>query len=264
MPDLLQLQTELIDYLVNKKQGVDRYITDGGPIDKQTRLNIYSNAYKLRLQGVIETDHEILSYYLGDELFDLLVEGYINAYPSNQTSLRDFCSNIPIFLKTNNPFKDHPAIAELARFEHTLLFAFDANDSSTSNLLDLNKVSIEDWPNIKVRFHPSMQLFESHYNCVEIWQALKQQHTPPVAIKLDYCAWIVWRNTQRVTEFRSLELSEYESIQTFLKGGSLSDVCEQLLSHYPEDEVSKVAVNYISGWLSHNQVSFIVTNKQTS
>ena len=139
MPDLLQLQSELIDYLVNKKQGVARYITDSGPIDKKTRLNIYSNAYKLRLQGVIETDHEILSHYLGDELFDLLVEGYINAYPSNQTSLRDFCSNIPVSLKTNTPFKDHPAIAELARFEHTLLFSFDANDASTSNLLDLKK-----------------------------------------------------------------------------------------------------------------------------
>ena len=259
MQDLLHLQSDLINYLVNKKQGVVDYIADGGPIDKQMRLNIYSNAYTLRLRGVIDTDHEILSYYLGDELFDQLVEGYINSNPSSHTSLRDFCSNVPAYLKTNAPFNDSPEIAELARFEQILLFAFDANDCATLNVLDLGKLSIEDWPKIKIRFHPSMQLFESNYNCVEIWQALKQHKTPPKALRLDNSAWVIWRNTQRVTEFRSLEVSELESIQIFLKGGSLSDVCEQLLSHYPEDEVSKVAVTYLSDWLKRSQVSFIIT-----
>ncbi len=259
MSDFRLLQSNLINYLVNKKQGVDNYIADGGPINKQTRLDIYSNAYTLRLRGVIDTDHEILSYYLGDDLFDQLVVGYINAHPSNHTSLRDFCSNVPNHLQNNTPFNQHPVIAELARFEQTLLFAFDANDSVTANILDLNKLTVEDWPGIKIRFHPSMQLFQSIYNCVETWQALKQQNTPPDAQKLDYSTWIVWRNAQRVTEFKSLELSELESIQIFLKGGSLSDACENLLSHYPEDEVSKVAVAYLSDWINRSQVSFIIT-----
>ena len=259
MQDLRLLQSDLINFLIRKKGRVDGYITDGGPIDKQTRLDIYSNAYALRLRGVIDTDHEILSYYLGDELFDQLVDGYIQTYPSNHTSLRDYCSNIPNYLETNAPFKDHPIIAELARFEQILLFAFDANDADTSNMLDLNKLSLEDWPNIKIRFHPSMQLFECSYNCVDTWQALKKQTTPPAAQKIEYAAWAVWRNKQKITEFRSLDISELTSIKTFLKGGSLSDVCEQLLLHHPEDEVSKVAVTYLSDWLNRHQVSLIIT-----
>lgn len=259
MQDLRELQSNLINFLIRKKGGVDAYITDSGPIDKQTRLDIYSNAYKLRLRGVIDTDHEILSYYLGDELFDRLVEGYIQTHPSNHTSLRDFCKDLPKYLENNAPFKDHPVIAELARFEQTLLFAFDANDADTSNMLALNKLSTEDWPNIKIRFHPSMQLFECHYNCIDIWQALKKQATPPSAHKLEYSAWVVWRNNQKITEFRSLELSELVSIKTFLKGGTLSEVCEQLLQHHPESEVSKVAVTYLSDWLNRNQVSLIIT-----
>lgn len=215
------------------------------------------------MRGVIDTDHEILSYYLGDELFDQLVQGYISAYPSNHTSLRDFCSNVPNYLKDNPPFNEYPVIEELARFEQTLLFASDASDSTTANMLDLNKLSIEDWPDIKIRFHPSMQLFENHYNCVKIWQALKQKRTPPEVQKCDHSTWIIWRNAQRITEFRSLEISELESIQTFLKGGSLSDVCEQLQSHYPEDEISKVAVTYLSDWLNRNQVSLIITQKNS-
>ena len=159
MQKLRVLQSDMINYLVHKKANVNGYIADGGLIDKQTRLNIYTNAYKLRLRGVIDTDHEILSYYLGDELFDQLVEGYINDHPSTHTSLRSYCENIPDYLKNNAPFNEHPVIAELARFEQTLLFAFDANDSSTSNIFDLDRLSVEEWPSIKIRFHPSVQLF---------------------------------------------------------------------------------------------------------
>ena len=259
MRDLHLLQSDLINHIVSKKQSVDHYISDQGPIDKQTRLNIYTNAYKLRLRGVIDTDHEILSYYLGDNLFDQLVDGYINSYPSTHTSLRDFCSNITNYLKTTPPFKDHPVLAELAQFEQTLLFAFDANDSNTADIKELRKLSIDDWPLIKVRFHPSMQLFINKYNCVEIWQALKQKQTPPEVQQFNYSAWIIWRNTQRITEFRSLEISELEAIQIFLRGGSLSDVCEQLLSHFPEEEVSKIAVSYLYDWLNRSQVSLIIT-----
>ncbi|MFK7795472.1 MAG: putative DNA-binding domain-containing protein [Gammaproteobacteria bacterium] len=263
MPDLRALQSDLINYLVHKKQQVDDYIKDGGPIDKQTRLNIYSNAYTVRLRGVIDTDHQILSYYLGDELFDQLVEGYIDAYPSNHTSLREFCSNVPDYLKNNPPFNQYPVIAELARFEQTLLFAFDANDSTAASMFDLSKLSIEDWPNIKIRFHPSLQLFQNNYNCVEIWQALKQQQSPPDVQQCDDSTWVIWRNAQRVTEFRSLEISELESINIFLKGGSLSDVCENLLSYHPEEEVSKVAVTYLSDWLNRSQVSLIITEQNS-
>jgi len=260
MQDLRQLQLDLINYLVSKTKGVENYITDGGPIDKQTRLNIYSNAYKQRLRGVIDTDHELLSFYLGDDLFDKLVNGYIDTHPSKHTSLRDFCSEVPNYLKNTAPFNEHPILAELARFEQTLLFAFDANDSDNAELLELNNLNAEDWPNLKIRFHPSVQLFETSHNCVETWQALKKQASPPEPIQLNYCAWIVWRNQQRITEFRSLEASELACINTFLRGGSLAEACEQLLQFHHENEVSKIAVTYLTQWLTSSQISYLITD----
>ena len=259
MQDLRHLQSELMSHLLTKSEGVESYIAEGGPINKQIRLAIYSNAYKQRLRGVIDTDHEILSFYLGDDLFNAFVDGYIDAYPSEHTSLRDFCSKVPIYLKETPPFSEHPILAELARFEQTLLFAFDANDATTTDIDALKLISMDEWPNIRVRFHPSVQLFETTTNCVDIWQAMKKQSTPPPSINVDYAAWIVWRNRERVTEFKSLPISELEAIKTFLHGGTLADVCEDLLDYHDENEISNIIVTYLHQWLERKQVTNIIS-----
>ena len=256
MRDLQTLQSELVDYLLNQSENIKSYVADGGSIDKQTRLDIYGNAYRMRLRGVIDTDHEILSYYLGDDLFNLLVSGYIDSYPSKHSSLRDYCKNIPEFLSKTTPFKDHPILSELARFEQTLLFAFDANDSSTAQLFDLQNLAIEKWPDIQLRFHPSVQIFETNTNCVEVWQAMKNNEPPPAAIE-QRTAWIIWRNNQRITEFKSLTHTEQLAINAFLQGGKLSNVCEELLNYQQEHEISQTIVNYIHQWLERSQIARI-------
>ncbi len=261
MQDLRALQTELVEYLLNQSDDIKDYVADGGPIDKKTRLHIYGNAYRERLRGVIDTDHEILSFYLGDDLFNLLVSNYIDSHPSTHTSLRDFCKNIPKFLSTTAPFKEHPILSELARFEHTLLFAFDANDSGTAQLSDLQHLALEDWPKIQLRFHPSVQIFETNTNCVEIWQAMKKNVPPPTANEQRQAAWIVWRNNQRITEFTSLTQTELLALNVFLQGGTLSGVCEELLSYQHENEVSQTVVSYIQKWLERKQIARISISK---
>ena len=254
MYNLRRIQTELLDYLLDQSPAIEDCIAAGGSIDKRTRLNIYGNAYRMRLRDVIDTDHELLSFYLGDDLFDQLVKGYIEAHPSTYPSLRDFCCEIPNYLKVTPPFNDHPEIGELARFERTLLFAFDANDASVAEMTELSNVPAAKWPNIQVRFHPSVQLFQTNTNCVDIWQALKQKSTPPAAQFTENIAWVVWRTADRITEFRSLSNSEWTMFNAFLQGANLAEVCEQLLQFNQEHEVSEVAVKHISQWIQRGQL----------
>lgn len=137
------------------------------------------------------------------------------------------------------------------------MFAFDANDATVADMSELSNVPLDKWPRIQVRFHPSVQLFETNTNCVETWRALKQKSTPPEAIQIEDVAWIVWRTLERITEFRSLAASEISMIKTFLQGGTLADVCEELLDYHKEDEVSEVAVKHISQWIQRGQMSKI-------
>lgn len=181
MIGLRKLQRDFAQYLTADAGPLIDSVAEQGNIDRATRLNIYQNAYHVRLRECIETDHPMLGLYLGDELFEQMIMGYIRRHPSRYPSLRQFGMRLPEFLAQTWPFCSHPIIAEIASFERRLMDAFDAADSSLATLGDLQKLPAEQWPDLRLAFHPSLGLFEARWNSVESWRALKHEQTPPEA-----------------------------------------------------------------------------------
>ena len=246
---LKQLQTDFMAYLTSGDETISQQVIQQGKIDVATRLHIYSNAYLMRLREAIDNDHPILGVYLGDDLFDQMVAGYIENHPSEVESLRYFADQLPNFLAAAAPFNEHPIIADIARFERALLNAFDAADAQSITVVDLQKVPPENWPLMKLRFHPSMQFFETQWNTVETWQAIKQEQTPPAAEVQGKAYWLLWRNQDRLTEFNSLTEDEYALLTAALRGTDFSGLCEVLFDYYAEIEISQTAVNYLQKWI---------------
>ena len=155
---LHELQQQMMNYLTDDELSIAQQIEDHGDISRDVRLHIYKNAYQMRLKETIDNDHPLLGMYLGDDLFDQMVSGYIKAYPSNNTSLRHFADLLPSFLASHSPFNKYPIISELARFERLLMVAFDAADTERFTQETLLDIEHEQWPNLVFRFHPSVQI----------------------------------------------------------------------------------------------------------
>lgn len=255
MPNLAELQQQFMQVLQgdNPADFADAVVTQGR-VSTLTRIDIYRNAYHLRLKESVEIDHEILGYYLGDELFDKMVTDYVVAYPSRETSLRYFSEQLPIFLANTKPFSEHPVLAELARFERYLLTAFDASDAQAASAVMLSQIPAQDWPQLHFRLHPSVQRYQSDWNAVEIWQALKQKQTPPAASKLEQY-WLIWRNVERLTEFSSLNICEKVMLEGMIEGLDYADLCEQLANDLPIEDVSKDSVQCLVNWLNLGIIS---------
>ncbi len=215
-----------------------------------TRLNVYKNAYQKRLYEVIDKDHNILGIYLGDDLFELMVKNYIQLYPSNNTSLRQYADRLPDFLSKYEPFSLHPIISEIARFERSLFNAFDASDAARTSIDDLNQVPTHLWPQLKFNFHPSVQRLFFQWNAVDCWQAIKQEKSPDNAHNKRNC-WIIWRNADRLTEFRSLNNEEATLIDMILTGKDFSQLCEFISANNSSSESDAVALasNYLTQWV---------------
>lgn len=254
MSALRTLQKEFMQYLLQQDSSIHDNISKQGVVKRSKRLAIYGNAYKLRLKECIENDHEILGFYLGDDLFDEMTEGYIHSRPSYFTSLRDFCQYLPAYLNETEPFSNTPIISEIAAFEQYLLSVFDAADAECTTLEDLSNLEQDLWPDMKLRFHPGMQIFNTNWNAVQSWQALKANKTPPIP-KNESASWLIWRNHERVTEFRSLPIEEHAMLATFLHGKNFAQVCEKLLTYCEEETVANTAIQYLSGWLKLGIVS---------
>ncbi len=240
-------------------QGADasafkQLVLEQGKVDVEQRIDIYSHAYVARLKECIETDHELLAIYLGDELFEQMVQGYVAQHPSTLTSLRHFCDALPDYLLAQTPFKSYPIVSEIARFERRLLDAFDARDEMTAKLEDLQRINAEHWPAMQFTLHPSVVLFSSDWNCVAVWQSLKQQQTPPEA-QTDPQSWVIWRNKQRLTEFNSLDSTAYVMLDGMLQGQSFSVLCENLSEFVAYDLVGEKALACLLDWIEAGIIS---------
>lgn len=250
---LQALQQQMMNYLINdelsdREPNIAQQVEEHGGISRDARLHIYKNAYQMRLKETIDNDHQLLGLYLGDDLFDQMVDGYIKAYPSNNTSLRNFADLLPKFLANHTLFSNYPLIAELAHFERLLMVAFDAADSERFTRELLLEIPHEQWPDLVFRFHPSVQLTHFNFNTVETWQALKQEQAPASATQL-MSTWLLWRNKERLTQFRSISQQEQGLINMMLQGHNFADLCDALLSQTPEEDVSQLALNYLLTWI---------------
>ncbi len=217
-------------------------------------LAIYQNAYGARLREVLENDHPQLGKYLGDDLWYPLCDGYIRAHPSQVRSLRDFGAALPSYMTTAEPFRSSPQTAELAAFERRLLDCFDAADAPLTTWQALLATPPERWPNLCPQFHPSVQLHHTQWNSVEIWRALKAEQAPP-----ELCSaradWLLWRDREQVTRFRSLSSEEAQAFAHFHAGGDFARLCEALQERHAAEAVPGIALGVLQGWCNEDVIS---------
>lgn len=216
-------------------------------IVSKSGMRTYIHAYSSRLVEALNNDHSALGTYLGDKLWHEMCIGYIENYPSRYRSLRNFGDLLPEYLLYADAFKKHPEIAELANLERQLLNCFDAADAKNMEFSDLLTLPEQQWPLLQLSFHPSLQLLINQYNVMAVWQAIKEKKTPPPILKKKN-EWILWRDSDRITSFRSVDNSERIALKHFLDGGNFSQFCERLLVIHSIDDVPVVALGFIKSW----------------
>ncbi|MBV7314736.1 DNA-binding domain-containing protein [Shewanella sp. NIFS-20-20] len=255
---LEQMQTAFMDFLLvpsdDHQAQLSAHIHSDSQADLQQRLGIYASAYRLRLIEAIETDHPFLGLYLGDEMFDSMVNAYIEAYPSTARSLRQFGDKLPTFLAEHSQWRQYPQLAELAQFERLLLASFDGADSDRLGFSDLQAVAPPLWPSCRIGFHPSVQLCNQHTNAVAMWQALKVDNPPP-ALEQQAYHWLLFRNHERLTEFISLTPWQAELVQHLLEGQNFAELCEQLQAYFSVDQIPVQLMACLQHWFHLGVIS---------
>lgn len=262
--ELKKLQDDFMQYLLNPCQATGEqfhgWVDEQAGLPAAQRMQIYGNGYVLRLRETIDTDHELLGIYLGDDLFDKMVEGYVRAHPSTYRSLRQFADTLPEYLATDEFFSQYPQISELAAFERRLINAFDAADSDCATFAELQAIPPQQWPEIQFRFHASVQIFRCKTNAVESWQALKQKQTPPQPEVGDIRTWLIWRGHERLTEFMSISPSQHALLLGFLQGNSFAEQCESMLEWFSEDEAPMQVLQALQAWFQMGIIRTIIND----
>ncbi|PAJ76374.1 hypothetical protein CJF42_00285 [Pseudoalteromonas sp. NBT06-2] len=201
-------------------------------------------------EQVAQQDHQQLGKYIGDDLFDLMVKGYLVDYPSLNNSLRGFTENLPLFLSHKAPFKEHVILADIARFEQLLLMAFDAADDVTLTTEQLENLAQTDWPLLVLNLHSSVQLVKFNTSAVESFRALKNESTPPSPYIDKPHFWLIWRALNKVTQYKALEKEEFDLLDLIKQKQNFSALCQSLVNNQPSEKIAPILIEYINSWLA--------------
>jgi hypothetical protein len=250
MSDFARQQADFQRGILTGDDTVLAEIQDSPREKRETLYGVYRYAYGSRLVEAVRNDHELLHRYLGDETFDEMGHAYVKARPSQHPNLRWFSQGLPEFLKTAEPYSNHPALSDLAALEKALNDAFDAAEGPVLELAAMAAFAPEAWPGLKFEPHPSTARLDLSTDAAAIWLALKHDETPPDAAALqEPSRLLVWR--QGVTPmFRELPIEEAMMWDEAANGIPFGVLCEMLATYDDPDGAAARGAGYLHGWIT--------------
>lgn len=244
------------DYLLHPSGAnpIEQQVVSDARADARRRLDIYAEAYRMRLEEALQEDFEALHTLLGDNQFHALCLGYIDAHPSQHPSLRYFGQHMSEFLHQHVLYSKQPVLAELAAFEWAMVNAFDAADSNVITPDDVARIPAGDWASLRFSAHASAQRLEFFWNAPALWSAIHNKETPPAPQRGEKPqAWLVWRQELKIY-FRPLSAEEAWSWDAVCAHCNFAEVCAGLCRLLPEQKVPHYAAGLLQRWVSEGLI----------
>lgn len=259
---LAELQNALQDFLLDKRQDASDLTLETPAFSRSERLEVYHQAYRLRLIDALRNDYPALEAFVGEDDFVVIANEFIAAYPSHHPSLRWLGEKLAEFLSTHPTWENQIPVAELAEFEWAQTMAFDAADERTSTLKDVRVLAPDAWMTMQLKFHDSVQIVNFYSNAPALWNSLINENSQvELEIMNESNCWLIWRDDLRVV-YRALQPTEAWALQAFLEKKNFAEVCEGLCEWFDEEQVPMQAAQYLQQWILGNLITKILTAEQ--
>jgi hypothetical protein len=224
-----------------------RLVTPSSTLSSLARLEIYRRSYQARLIECLADDYPVLQQTLGEEPFEGLCRAYIDKHPSTEPSLNRFGRHMADFCRTH-PLSDPDFAVDLAALEWAVVLAIHAPTAPPLTALDLARVSIESWPEIRLVPNPSLGVHAFDYPVSAYLSARRRGEAAalPVARR---CSVAVYRTGPSVWR---LELTPPMAtlVESLSRGETLGDSLSRVaaqLDGVPEAE----AAQNVTTWFRH-------------
>tara|TARA_R110001592_G_scaffold246577_1_gene508461 strand:- start:11552 stop:12334 length:783 start_codon:yes stop_codon:yes gene_type:complete len=226
-----------------------------GSTSKQAQLEIYSNAYVIRLVEALRSNYPALHQLLGDRDFDSMGVAYLRQYPPTHSSIRWFGHALAKFLQSEKPYAGLPIMSELASFEWALRHTVDAADTERLTIESLQAIVPECWGELRFVLHPSASVMALQWNTPPLWQALTAEQLPPEPVK-QMMNWIVYRQPDLVAAWRSVFELEMAALDCLARGETFSDICEVVARLVPDAGDSALrSAELLRSWVEQGLIS---------
>ncbi len=233
---------------------ISRSILDSRRLDRAARFKIYFDAYRFRLAEFLSNDYPVLRSFLGDELFGLLVEAYVEAMPSHYPNARDYGGRLPNFMRLTGPWGGGRDAIDLARLERALSAAFDAADGPDwlSAVLPIFRLRIGlIWRSASI---PAWLCSMSRRGPSSGMPRFPQTQAGSTSSRQDRETILVWRNDGQVFH-RTVEAAERLAYLEARRGTTFGDICTLLEFQNADEKITSRVASFLADWFRDGLVS---------
>ncbi|MGE0154256.1 MAG: DUF2063 domain-containing protein [Reyranellaceae bacterium] len=250
MTALARLQAQFQALLESGRADIRASIKDGARLDRDGLLNVYRQAYGLRLHECLTVDFKAVLAMAGEAAFLSLARDYIAAHPSTDPNLRWFGRHFPAFLANHALSASRPAMAEMAHFEWALGLATDAADDEPLMADDLAGLDGEQWAALTFSSRAPVQRLTLEWQAPQAW--LRHEGAKPGELAVEPAGqpvdWIVWRDNLDGA-FRSLDADEAWAFDAAMAGAGFGEVCAGLCRFHAPPEAAARGAGLLRAWI---------------
>ncbi len=257
MSPLAQLQRQFQAYVMSGDPLILPEVVAIDASKAQRRLDIYHQAYRLRLIEVLGNDFPGVKALAGEH-FTTLLQTYVEASPSPHFNVRWYGDRLAGFLAGHADAASTPALAEMAALEWDLTLVFDAVEEALVELADVGQVPPDAWATMRLSFASSLRCRVLHWNVAQIRRAMDQDEPLPTLAPLESAETeAIWRHDFKVRH-RPLAVDEAAALNAARDGATFSDLCVLLCEWHAEDTVAMRAAELLKNWIHDQWVAALI------
>ena len=254
---LASLQSTIQQAILGNKLEAVALVRDPVKGTREARLDVYRDAYRMRLTEFITNDYPKLKCYMGEMKFAALAHAYISQHRSDNPNARWYSRHLAGFLRKSSAYARKPELAELADLERSLNEAFDAADAPAVTMSELAALDPNEFGSVSFAISPSVRRFKVRTNVTSLWSSLRCDELPPHPIMLDADQeLLVWRQGS-ASRFRMLGNEEAMALDAAQDGVSFGIICEMIATMDDPDTAAVRAATFLHGWIDGEIIALL-------
>jgi len=234
-------------------EAVEQIITRSSSLSAYDRLAIYRHAYLARLQECLRLEFPVLLLTLGEELFALFTNAYLQQYPSRSYTLNRLGENFPRYLAESRPDAAAPEqareswpdfIVELATLERAFAETFDGEGSEGQPLVDrdhLVALPLEALLRARFKTVAGFRIFSFRYPIAGYFNASRNNEKPDLPQPCR--SYVALMRRDYVVRLHELTEIQYALLSGLSAGRTLNEIAEEL-----DDDFIADARQWLGEW----------------
>jgi hypothetical protein len=138
----------------NDSAAAESFIADKLPLSPKKRIQIYQEAYQIRMSESLKDDFHRVLEFVGEEEFEDFIFEYLQYHPSRYANLAEFSQNFPYFMKSKSAH-----LFQLATLDWQEILCEQAPEYPTEKIVSLEEV--QQGTSFLLIRNPSVQVFLS-------------------------------------------------------------------------------------------------------